>query len=60
MTMLREKLVDRMIRIYGFENQIVIDFCKICETYPQTEAYDKTLRILVECHEQFPVLNEEA
>ena len=56
---MREQLMDRMIRIYGFEHEIVIAFCTMCETYPNTEAYDKTLRVLVECHEEYPVLDEE-
>lgn len=28
---MREKLIDRMTHIYGFENPIVIEFCKVCE-----------------------------
>lgn len=56
---MREQLMDRMIRIYGFEHEIVIAFCTMCEDYPQTEAYDNTLRVLVESHEEFPVLDEE-
>ena len=47
MSKFRESLVDRMIRIYGFENPIVIDFCRCCETFPNDEAHDKTLRTLV-------------
>lgn len=56
---MREQLMDRMIRIYGFKHEIVIAFCKMCEDYPQTETYDNTLRVLVESHEEFPVLDEE-
>ena len=56
---MREQLMDRMIRIYGFEHEIVIAFCAMCETYPNTEAYEKMLRALVEWHEEFPVLDEE-
>lgn len=57
MTKLRENLVDRMIRIYGFENPIVIDFCNCCETFPNDEAHDKTLRTLVVVHEECPVMD---
>ena len=56
---MREQLMDRMIRIYGLEHEIVIAFCKMCEDYPQTEAYDKTLAILVMCHEECPVVEED-
>jgi hypothetical protein len=48
---MREQLLDRMIRIYGFEHDIVIDFAKMCESYPQGEQWNKALRMLVECHE---------
>ena len=53
---MREQLMDRMIKIYGLEHEIVIAFRAMCETYPKTEAYEKTLRILVECHEEYPVV----
>lgn len=59
MTKLRENLINRMIRIYGFENPIIIDFCKICESFPETEEYNKTLKTLVIVHEECPVLEEE-
>lgn len=57
MNKLRENLIDRMIRIYGFENPIVIDFCHCCETFPNDEAHDKTLRTLVVVHEECPVMD---
>lgn len=50
----REQLVDRMIRIYGFENQIVIDFCRMCEEWDNNEWNDKVLEILVQAHEDDP------
>ena len=57
MTKLRKNLIDRMIRIYGFENPIVIDFCRCCETFPNDEAHDKTLRVLALVHEECPVMD---
>ena len=50
----REKLVDRMIHLYGFENPIVIDFCKLCENWAKGEDWDMLLKILVEAHEENP------
>ena len=48
----REALIDRMIHIYGFENPIVIDFCRMCEM----DCYsDKALTTTVECHEMYPI-----
>lgn len=53
----RQRLIDRMIRIYGFEHQIVIDFCKLCESYADSEWNDQCLTTLVEAHEACPQLN---
>jgi len=59
MTKARENFINAMIRIYGFENPIVIDFCKLCESLPQDEAHDKVLRTLVIVHEECPIFEEE-
>jgi hypothetical protein len=55
----REKLIDRMIRIYGFEHDLVIQFAKLCERYADCATNDKMLAILVEAHEANPVFDEE-
>lgn len=52
---MREQLLDRMIRIYGFEHPIVIDFAKAMERGVSTES----LRAMVECHEACPYAEEE-
>ena len=54
MNKLRENLIDRMIRIYGFENPIVIQFCKLCEN---DHFEDWQLVTIVESHEYFPVMD---
>ena len=59
MNEIRENLIDRMIRIYGFENPTVIDFCQLCEKYPISEINDKRLEILVKCHETYPIVEDE-
>lgn len=52
MNEMRENLLDRMIRIYGFEHEVVIEFARMCES----DAYtDKDLEVLVKCHEENPV-----
>lgn len=53
---MKEKLMDRMIRIYGFENPIVIEFCKLCE---RNEVSYEFLEALVKAHEESPRLIEE-
>lgn len=49
---MRENLIDRMIRIYGFEHPLVIQFAELCEDMAHTEANDKALMMLVEAHEE--------
>lgn len=48
---MRENLMDRMIRIYGYENPIVIEFCRLCEEWEENDWNNKVLTILVEAHE---------
>ena len=59
MNELRENLIDHMIRIYGFENEIVISFCRLCERAPESGAWDEVLRIVCESHEECPIIEEE-
>ena len=59
MNKIREQLADRMIRLYGFESPITIDFCRLCEEWADTEAHDNALATLVKCHEEEPQCFEE-
>ena len=52
MNKIREQLADRMIRLYGFESPITIDFCRLCEKCADTEAPDNALATLVKYHEE--------
>lgn len=54
----REKLLDRMIRIYGFEHEIVVRFARQCERFAQTEAFDKAFETIVKFHEETPQIGE--
>lgn len=56
---MREKLIDRMVHIYGFENPIVIEFCKLCEAWEDIEDRDRLLEVIVKSHEEFPQLDTE-
>ena len=56
MNTMRKSLIDRMIKIYGFEHPVVIQFTELCERWKDTKDNDKVLRIIVESHEEFPVL----
>ena len=59
MTTYREELTDRLIRLYGFENDIVIAFCEICEKWDDDEWNNTLLTLLVEAHEADPFMEEE-
>ena len=59
MNKIREQLTDRIIKLYGFENPITIDFCRLCEEWTDTEAHDNALATLVKCHEEAPQCFEE-
>lgn len=50
----RERLIDRMIKIYNPKHPIVIEFCKLCERYADSEWNDQCLTTLVEAHEADP------
>ena len=51
---MRENLIDRMIRIYGFEHPFVIQFAELCERMEDTEANNNALMTLVKAHEENP------
>ena len=56
---MREKLIERMVHIYGFENPIVIEFCKLCEAWKDIEDRDRLLEVIVISHEAYPQLDSE-
>jgi hypothetical protein len=56
---MREKLIDRLIHIYGFENPIVIEFCRLCEKWENGKEKDELLEVIVKWHEEFPQFEEE-
>ena len=59
MTNFRESLIDRMCRIYGLENPIVIQFAQMCEAWADNDWNNKSLAILVASHEADPVFEED-
>ena len=54
MNTMRENLIERMVKIYGFEHPIVIRFTELCERLEDTEINDTLLRLAVEAHEKYP------
>ena len=53
-TMTKESLLDRMIRIYGFEHEEVVEFAEIMDNMDV-----QTLETIVKCHETFPERGKE-
>ena len=50
MTDYRKNLIDRMIRLYGFEDEKVVAFANLCERYANSKEWDNVLRTLVITH----------
>lgn len=55
----REKLIDRMVALYGYEHEITIGFARMCEQLGDSDWNDTTLRLLVESHEADPYVGEQ-
>ena len=56
---MREKLIDRLVHIYGFEKPIVIWFCRLCEEWEDTEDKNNLLEMIVKAHEEYPQLDDK-
>lgn len=59
MTERRQKILDRMIKIYGFEHQLVIDYATLCENFPQEEWADSLLLEGIMNHEKNPKIESD-
>lgn len=53
---MREELLTRMIRLYGFEHKAVIQFA---ELMARPQISDETLETVVKCHEEYPLTEDE-
>ena len=56
---MRENLIDRMIALYGFEHDFVIEFARLCEEWEENDFNNKVLSLLVESHEEAPLFEED-
>lgn len=59
MTNFRENLVNRVIRLYGFEHFVTIEFCKLAESYEDNAWNDAILETAVQAFEANPYFYEE-
>lgn len=57
--MTRTEMQDAIIRLYGFENRITIDFFKLLEEWEDNEINNKLLELMVRAHMEYPNLDVE-
>lgn len=55
----RSNLLDRMIRIYGFEHEITITFAGMLDRWEENEWNNTILEAAVKAHEACPCFDEE-
>lgn len=56
MTENRERMLSEMIRIYGFEHEVTIEFARLLESDTMT---DKDLETILKAHKENPVMLDE-
>lgn len=54
--MTRDEMLTRMIRLYGFEHEAVIQFSVLMAN---PKISDETLEGVVKCHEEHPLWEDE-
>lgn len=54
--MTREQMLTKMIHIYGFEHEAVIQFARLMEN---PDISDKVLRTLLLIHQERPLTDED-
>ena len=54
--MKREEMLTKMIRLYGFEHEAVIQFGRLMA---KSQISDETLETIVKCHEECPLWEDE-
>lgn len=52
----RERMLSEMIRIYGFEHEVTIEFARLLESDIMT---DKDLEVILKTHKENPVMLDE-
>lgn len=50
-------MLDEMIRIYGFEHEVTIEFAHLLETWYESD--DFMLEQILKAHKEFPQIEEE-
>lgn len=55
----RNQLMDAMVRLYGMESRLTIEFFHLCDWWEENEWNNRALNILVEAHEANPLTAEQ-
>lgn len=55
----RNQLMDAMVRLYGMESRLTIEFFHLCDYWEENEWNTHALNILVEAHEANPLTAEQ-
>lgn len=55
----RTYLLSRMIKLYGYEHEVVVGFANYCESWEDNDWNDTVLEILVMSHEADPLGEDE-
>lgn len=55
MTEIREEMLTRMIRVYGFEHEVTIEFARLLES----DMSDHDLETILKAHEEMPFEEED-
>lgn len=58
--MTRDEMLTAMIRMYGHENKIVIQFAEMCERLDDNKENQIMLETLVKAHQEYPVKISES
>lgn len=53
----RERMLDEMIRIYGHEHHMTIEYAHLLEMWYEND--DFTLEQILKAHQEHPILDEE-
>lgn len=57
--MTREEMATAIVRLYGFEHEITIQFFELMEMLPENIWNNKALEIMVKAHLENPVFDED-
>lgn len=55
----RQAMLDKMIKIYGFEHEVTVAFAGMLENWDDTKECDKALEMILITHKEHSVMLDE-